>query len=70
MISPSNQDIRLQLQSKIMFIEKQLESLDKYLPETYDYLMSELDRQKRLLAEREIQDYFSNLENNGDNEDD
>jgi len=41
-------------QQKIRFLEDQLVSLDHYLPETYDYLMQELDIQRRLLAELEV----------------
>ena len=33
-------------------------SLDHYLPETYDYLMQELDIQRRLLAELEVSETF------------
>ncbi len=46
-------------QQKIRFLEEQLVSLDHYLPETYDYLMQELDIQRRLLAELEIKDAFT-----------
>ena len=45
--------------SKIRFLEDQLVSLDHYLPETYDYLMRELDLQKRILAELEVQETFA-----------
>lgn len=44
--------------SKIQFLESQLVSLDHYLPETYEYLMQELDLQKRILAELEVNDAF------------
>ena len=33
-------------------------SLDHFLPETYDYLMQELDIQRRLLAEVEVSETF------------
>ena len=46
-------------QQKIRFLEEQLASLDHYLPETYDYLMQELDLQRRLLVELEIKDAFA-----------
>ena len=39
---------------KIRFLEDQLVSLDHYLPEIYDYLIRELDAQKRILAELEF----------------
>jgi hypothetical protein len=48
-----------QIVSKIRFLEDQLESLDHYLPETYDYLMRELDIQRRILAELEVQQTFA-----------
>jgi len=43
-----------QVVSKIRFLEDQLVSLDHYLPETYDYLMRELDIQKRILTELDV----------------
>ena len=49
-------------QSKILFLETQLTSLDHYLPETYDYLLRELDVQKRLLAELEVQETFNAID--------
>ena len=51
-----------QVLSKIRFLEDQLVSLDQYLPETYDYLMRELDIQKRILAELEVQETFAAIE--------
>lgn len=39
-----------QVLAKIDFIERQLMSLDHYLPETYDYLMAEMDQQRLKLA--------------------
>jgi len=44
--------------SKIRFLEDQLVSLDHYLPETYEYLMAELDRQRLLLAEISVDEAF------------
>jgi hypothetical protein len=49
-------------QSKIQFLETQLTSLDHYLPETYEYLLRELDVQKRLLAELEVQETFNAID--------
>jgi hypothetical protein len=63
MKSLNNQVSRSRLKSKIAFIEKQISSLDNYLPETYEYLMSELDSQKRLLAEIEVKNFFLNVDN-------
>jgi hypothetical protein len=51
-----------QVLSKIRFLEDQLVSLDHYLPETYDYLIRELDAQKRILAELEIQENFAAID--------
>jgi hypothetical protein len=50
--------------SKIHFLEDQLVSLDHYLPETYEYLMKELDQQKRNLAEIEIEEHFASIDAN------
>ena len=50
--------------SKILFLEDQLVSLDHYLPETYEYLMQELDLQKRNLAEIEIEEHFASIDAN------
>lgn len=48
--------------AKIGFLEEQLESLTHYLPETYQYLMVELDHQKRQLAEIEVLETFQQIE--------
>jgi hypothetical protein len=37
-------------------------SLDKYLPETYQYLLYELDQQKHVLAQLEVQEYFDQVD--------
>ena len=65
----NNQVSRSKLKSKIAFIEKQISSLDNYLPETYEYLMSELDSQKCLLAELEVKNYFLNVDNDQEDKD-
>jgi len=59
-----NQDItrRSRIQQKIRFLEDQLVSLDHFLPETYDYLMQELDIQRRLLAELEVSETFEEMD--------
>ena len=51
-----------QVLSKIRFLEDQLVYLDHYLPETYDYLMRELDIQKRILAELEVLETFTAID--------
>jgi len=50
------------IQQKIRFLEDQLVSLDHFLPETYDYLMQELDIQRRLLAELEVSEIFEEID--------
>ena len=40
--------------AKIKFIEDQLESLNHFLPETYQYLMEELDYQEKELMKIKI----------------
>jgi hypothetical protein len=52
--------------SKIRFLEAQLVSLDHYLPETYEYLMQELDLQKRILAELEVNYAFASIDHETD----
>jgi len=53
---------KTKIQQKIRFLEDQLVSLDHYLPETYDYLMQELDIQSRLLAEFEISEVYKEID--------
>ncbi len=52
-----------QVQERIQFLRTQLESLDHYLPETHQFLMSELDSQQRDLMELKIQGFYSNQDN-------
>jgi uncharacterized coiled-coil protein SlyX len=56
MTQPSSN--RQRLECKIAFLQKQLDSLDHYLPETYQYLMNEMDTQQRSLMELKIQSYY------------
>jgi len=51
----SNKD---QVVAKIDFLETQLETLNHYLPETYEYLISQIDCYKRVLVELEINETF------------
>jgi hypothetical protein len=53
---------RQRIESKIQFLETQLTSFDYYLPETYDYFVRNLDIQKRLLAEIEVQEIFNTID--------
>ena len=48
----------LQCQERIAFIIHQIESLEHYLPETYQMLMDELDQQQKALKRLEIQDFY------------
>jgi hypothetical protein len=59
-----NQDStrKSRIQLKIRFPEDHLVSLDHYLPETYDYLIRELDQQKCALAELEVQNEFNRID--------
>ena len=50
------------LLAKIGVLEDQLESLRHYLPETYQYLLVELDLQKRQLAEVEVLETYQQIE--------
>jgi hypothetical protein len=47
-----------QVQERIQFLQTQLESLEHYLPETYQYLMDEMDNQQRELMQLRIQDFY------------
>ena len=50
---------RQKLESKIAFLQQQLESLDHYLPETYQFLIAEIDSQQVLLKCLEVQEHFA-----------
>jgi len=50
---------RQRLESKIAFLKQQLDSLDHYLPETYQYLLIEMDAQQVLLKQLEVQEHFA-----------
>ena len=51
-----------QINAKINYLEEQLVSLNHFLPETYEYLMAELDAQRRLLAEIEVCETFQQID--------
>lgn len=42
----------------IAFVVQQIESLDHYLPETYEMLMHELDQQSKNLKQLELQQFY------------
>lgn len=50
-----------QIEASINFIQQQLDSLEHYLPETYSYLMEEMDSRQRNLIELKIKDFYKNL---------
>jgi len=52
-----------QIEDRITFLQQQLESLNNYLPETYQYLMAEMDLQKRELMEYKVKDFYWNQTN-------
>ena len=47
-----------QVQCRIAFLQQQLDSLDHYLPETYQFLINEMDTQQQKLMELKIQFYY------------
>ena len=53
---------RQKLESKIAFLQQQLDSLDHYLPETYQYLMEQMDAQQVLLKQLEVQEHFASID--------
>jgi len=55
------------IQERVAFLKEQLDSLDHYLPETYQFLTAELDRQQRELMEYKIQDFYWNQTNEQQN---
>ena len=52
-----------EVQCRIAFLQKQLDSLEHYLPETYQYLMNEMDTQQRCLMGLKIQSYYQQQSN-------
>ena len=46
------------IQERIHFLKDQLDSLEHYLPETYQYLMTEMDLQQRDLMALKIEDFY------------
>lgn len=47
---------------KIDYLEKQLESLGHYFPETFDCIRQKLDCERKTLAEIEMQEYFEQVD--------
>jgi len=57
-----------QVQQRITFLQEQLDSLDHYLPETYQFLMAEMDHQQRNLMELKIQIFYKDQTNEHQNQ--
>ena len=53
---------RQKLESKVAFLQQQLDSLDHYLPETYQYLMEQMDSQQVVLKRLEVQEHFATID--------
>ena len=54
MLTPNQQ----QVLAKIDFLENQLENLNHFLPDTYEFLMHQIDCHKRVLVELEVNETF------------
>ena len=47
-----------QVVAKLDFLETQLENLNHHLPETYEFIIRQIDCQKRVLVEIEVNETF------------
>ena len=56
------------IEASINFIKKQLDSLEHYLPETYQFLMEEMDSQQRNLIELKVKDFYKTLSHEQQNQ--
>ena len=57
-----------QVQQRINFLQNELDSLEHYLPDTYQFLMAEMDNQQRELVAIKIQDFYQELSNEQQNQ--
>ena len=57
---------RKKLESKIAFLQQQLDSLDHYLPSTYQYLMEQMDSQQVLLKHLQVQEHFAAIDSSNE----
>ncbi len=48
------------IQACIEYLQEQLDLLEHYLPETYQYLMDEMDHQHHDLMKLKVEDFYSN----------
>ena len=53
---------RQQLESKITLIESQIDSLSGFLPDSYQYLMQQLDQHQHQLLKIILQDEFDRID--------
>ena len=53
---------RQRLESKITFLQQQLDSLDHYLPDTYKFLLEQMDSQQVLLKHLQVQEHFAAID--------
>ena len=53
---------RQRLESKIAFLQQQLDSLDHYLPDTYKFLLEQMDSQQVLLKHLQVQEHFAAID--------
>jgi len=57
-----------QIQERIAFLLEQLDSLEHYLPKTYQLLMTELDSQQQILMEIRIHQFYEDQSNEQQNQ--
>lgn len=46
------------IEARINYLQNELENLKLYLPETYQYLMEEMDCQQQALMQLKIQEFY------------
>lgn len=51
------------IEAKIAYLQNELDNLKLYLPETYQYLMEEMDCQQRELMELKIHTFYTTQNN-------
>ena len=49
----------------IAFLQQQLDSLDHYLPDTYKFLLEQMDTQQILLKQLEVKEQFALIDSDG-----
>ena len=57
---------RQRLESKIAFLQQQLDSLDHYLPDTYKFLLEQMDSQQVLLKHLQVQEQFAVIDSSNE----